>query len=196
MRTHERNCKLPKVKKIGAEQETVPPSNPESKHSCQFCGKEFEIMPALQRHLKLHLLPKPFSCTKCPAVFRLEANLKIHLQRHTTFVNYPCTICAEGFTNAADLEEHTESHGSGVLCPKCGELSASDTALRDHIKNNHGLHKCIECDLKFEAVALLKKHMESHSNRIYQCGDCDMVCKTIKWFKEHNLKRHGKVVFK
>lgn len=161
-------------------------------HPCEFCGKTFLVVPALQRHLKTHSKAKQFSCKQCDATFRLAKSLKLHEQRHKRVVHYACKLCPATFLDEAQLEMHTASHNTGCLCTVCGLVVDTDSELADHTNKVHNPKLiCEVCGETFARESWLNDHVLKHSGeRPHDCPVCHKTFRTVKIMRAHIRRIH------
>ena len=159
---------------------------------CSKCGANFSKQSALQQHVaaskryinkSLGINEKEaitkLSCLYCKKNFCTISSVKYHIMlEHTVNGQYPCSICGLKFSGLSSIEEHWDVHkkrveqsvnkrsanAANICCLYCGKL-LKKTAENHHIRRKHtfqGLYPCIACDMKFERLCQIKKHLAVH----------------------------------
>ncbi|KAG6459651.1 hypothetical protein O3G_MSEX011514 [Manduca sexta] len=119
-------------------------------HTCHYCGKVFNRIFNLNRHIKNHKGDGAWSCRSCGAAqvtrwfaerhcaplvrrpcpfagchktFTTNNNLKTHIRAHKGERPYECNECGKGFTSKGILIDHLRIHTGEkpYMCPFCGK---------------------------------------------------------------------------
>uniref|UniRef100_A0AAV2K8J2 C2H2-type domain-containing protein n=1 Tax=Knipowitschia caucasica TaxID=637954 RepID=A0AAV2K8J2_KNICA len=78
--------------------------------TCQVCGKVYDNMTHLKRHMSVHTGERPFSCSVCGRCFSRRDHLTRHHISHTGMKPYSCSLCPSAFTSNQSLKRHMDSH--------------------------------------------------------------------------------------
>ncbi|XP_016069099.1 PREDICTED: zinc finger protein 407 [Miniopterus natalensis] len=105
------------------------------------------------------------TCTHCGQVATSTTELEVHVNScHAGEVKLSCQTWDLPIASRRDLHEHLQSHqhqqtASVLSCQCCSFTSLSETNLRDHVKEKHGMgFLCPPCNLFF----LSEKDVEEH----------------------------------
>ena len=153
---------------------------------CTKCGKAFEKLPYLERHMRGHT--DLFKCKRCNKRFARNESLQKHrchgnpddvlLQEKRHF----CEFCGAGFNTQTYLLRHMSSHTDDFKCEFCNKRFGSKNALRQHLikckpeivadkKYAAQFFPCDQCDKVFSRKATLLNHMKLHAGK-YRCEKC------------------------
>ena len=150
---------------------------------CSTCGKGFDNLTYLKRHLKrLHKQKKSQNiCSICSKSCITPSKLERHMIKH----------------NKIKLEpEGTEPNTEVIKCQYCDYSSPLKGVVRKHELTMHKAsgpqpNKCSQCDYFFETEVNLKRHLKEVHERTkeYFCSDCDE-----SFFELRKLKAHVRTV--
>ncbi|XP_073705558.1 uncharacterized protein [Garra rufa] len=104
------------------------------KFKCVFCGKNFEFLSHMTRHMRKHSGEKPYVCTVCGKRFAQKTYLTTHERTHSGERPYACMECGKSFSQKSSLNVHIRSHTGEkpYSCSQCGKSYAFKIALRTH----------------------------------------------------------------
>ncbi|XP_016371585.1 zinc finger protein 37-like [Sinocyclocheilus rhinocerous] len=107
---------------------------PKKKFKCVFCGKTFEYLSHMTRHMRKHSGEKPYVCTVCGKRFAQKTYLTTHERTHSGERPYSCMECGKSFSQKSSLNVHLRSHTGEkpYSCSHCGKSYAFKIALRTH----------------------------------------------------------------
>ncbi|XP_016321105.1 zinc finger protein 37-like [Sinocyclocheilus anshuiensis] len=107
---------------------------PKKKFKCVFCGKTFEYLSHMTRHMRKHSGEKPYVCTVCGKRFAQKTYLTTHERTHSGERPYACMECGKSFSQKSSLNVHLRSHTGEkpYSCSHCGKSYAFKIALRTH----------------------------------------------------------------
>ncbi|EDV30334.2 uncharacterized protein Dana_GF22998 [Drosophila ananassae] len=162
-----------------------------SKHNCHICGKTFQQLVVLQRHLRTHNQER-HECQHCPKAFRSESSLKSHLVVHSDLgLPFKCDVCLKSFQNKANLKQHSRKHDQKSTRHKCKDCQKSflrQTTLRLHMKRHLARERqsCPLCDKSYNDADALARHLKQHkTGERYRCNLCDITVS-----RKDNMLRH------
>lgn len=140
----------------------------------------------LKNHEKIHENKSEFECEICFKKFltkdRLLSHQKIHGEK-----KFRCAVCNKRFISASQLSQHEISHKSETfICSSCGHQFAEKFKFNHHrrtnctennnlIENETSLTKsvCLVCNLAFDTIQELKKHMKIAHTNAHVCPTCN-----------------------
>ncbi|KAH8276191.1 hypothetical protein KR026_004039 [Drosophila bipectinata] len=162
-----------------------------SNHSCHICGKKFQQLVVLQRHLRTHNQER-YECQQCLKVFRSESSLKSHLVTHSDLgLPFKCDVCSKSFQTKANLKQHSRKHDQKTIRHKCKDCQKSflrKTTLRLHMKRHLARERqsCPLCDKSYNDADALARHVKQHkTGERYRCKQCDITVS-----RKDNMLRH------
>ncbi|XP_058056871.1 zinc finger protein 30 homolog [Anopheles bellator] len=160
---------------------------------CKFCGKTFKFHAMLRQHEKIHFGVKQFECEICGRRFLHKGTLKCHLRMHTGETPYKCPHCPLAFRGQTALNCHVFRHTKmGVKCSECSKIFATNSIVKQHIKQVHSAtrsHVCNICGITYKYLKSLKLHLQNHEKRV--CPECDTVFSSVYAMLRHR-KGHVK----
>ncbi|OUC48961.1 zinc finger, C2H2 type [Trichinella nativa] len=149
----------------------------EKPYQCEVCNQRFTQSNSLKAHKLIHSGSRPvFQCKFCPSSCGRKTDLRIHVQKlHTASAPIKCKKCDRTFTDRYTFKLHCKEH-DGERCYQCHLCPYSAMAQR-HLEAHTLLHhsdkpyKCVDCNLSFKQVSLLKRHVESTHAAANQLND-------------------------
>ncbi|XP_048044258.1 zinc finger protein 135-like isoform X2 [Megalobrama amblycephala] len=104
------------------------------KLNCVFCGRTFEYLSHMTKHMRTHSGEKPFVCTVCGRRFAQKTYLTTHERTHSGERPYACMECGKSFSQKSSLNVHLRSHTGEkpFNCLECGKSYAYKIALKSH----------------------------------------------------------------
>lgn len=79
---------------------------------CMYCGKSYNKLNNLIRHLKTHDENKTHLCNICNKSFAMGQDLIDHLNRHKGFSPHICHICNKSYMQISKLKNHLRTHSN------------------------------------------------------------------------------------
>uniref|UniRef100_A0A668SGZ5 C2H2-type domain-containing protein n=1 Tax=Oreochromis aureus TaxID=47969 RepID=A0A668SGZ5_OREAU len=145
--------------------------------TCDFCGKSFNEMYKMNRHLTIHTGKKPYSCETCGKSFTVKGNLTVHMRTHTGEKPYSCETCGKSFYLSSSLKDHKTAHTGEkpYSCETCGKSFYFSYSLKRHMTAHTGekLYSCKTCGKSLTQKGSLTIHMRLHTGeRPYHCKRC------------------------
>eukprot|EP00475_Leptophrys_vorax_P034920 TRINITY_DN57050_c0_g1_i1.p1 TRINITY_DN57050_c0_g1~~TRINITY_DN57050_c0_g1_i1.p1 ORF type:complete len:403 (-),score=54.20 TRINITY_DN57050_c0_g1_i1:107-1315(-) len=106
---------------------------------CELCGKRFQKVKHLKRHLEVHSESKKFECSDCGKKFRRRDNLVSHSRIHTGETPYACPICDKKFRHQSACINHRRTHydTKNFQCHLCLLSFSRKSSLKRHIQGIH-----------------------------------------------------------
>lgn len=121
-----------------------------NEYVCKACGKRFQLLRLLTRHIKCHSQLHRYLCKFCFKGFNDTFDLKRHTRTHTGVRPYRCSDCSKAFTQRCSLEAHGRKvHGRPLqyafkerrdklyVCEECGFSTTDAENLRQHAQTVH-----------------------------------------------------------
>nr|CAI5869090.1 unnamed protein product [Callosobruchus analis] len=155
---------------------------------CGLCNKKFNNDRSLECHLSTHKELK-FPCDFCGKIYQSMYRIKRHIKR--SHIRSHCDVCNEVFYDRAAFTRHKKSHDDSkpTECEFCQRKFAKAKNLSEHIRLQHKkdeeVRKCKICEKEFINLSLLKNHLKTH-DKSFKCPDCDMV-----FSSRYNLETHS-----
>ncbi|KAM6965783.1 uncharacterized protein LKV04_018288 [Tautogolabrus adspersus] len=167
--------------------------NEKGRSFCHFCGKGFQYIGSLMKHIKAHENKRDCSICgmTCKSIEELKGHLKVCHNR-TCF----CDICGKTFDNDRNLHRHKKMH-TGVedfTCQECGKTFHRSDHLIVHVRTHSGEkpYHCDVCGKAFSQSQNLTIHKRSHSGeRPYHCVHCGKLFNTSSLLKIHMRYHSG-----
>lgn len=154
-------------------------------------------MSKLLEHTHVHTQRKAVACPTCGCLFASNTKLVDHLQRQLagTSSDYICQYCSKAFSTNRLLRSHIQTHINKYQCPHCEMTCPTKSGLESHIQWRHSKIKsfaCQVCQKAFKTEAVLKRHLETHSQFTIDCAfsGCDFVTNSAQQYKLHLEKNH------
>lgn len=112
-----------------------------------------------------------------------------------------CIICHSQFDDIHLLVMHVvrQHVKQNFMCQICGQRFATRFRLARHIKSIHTLHKCVDCNKKFDTHKKLEIHQQLHGKiRVFSCNLCSFSFTNRYQLKVHMGREHNveKYIFK
>ena len=167
---------------------------------CDECGKHFENLRYLKKHLKTHG-DKVFECHECEAGFSQSKGLSAHtVHTHSGLKPFKCEECGAGFAAAQDLKRHIYTHTGErpFKCKECGAGFTRSWGLNNHMHKHSGEKpfKCEQCGAGFIMRQGLKRHLISHSGeKPFKCEECEARFSRIEALTIHTRTHTGEKPF-
>jgi KRAB domain-containing zinc finger protein len=166
--------------------------------SCHTCGKEFETVAKLKRHLKTHDLTRRICvCDACGHRAVNESQLKLHKFMHVTDRPFQCQLCPATFKLNQHLRGHQKVHRPAQFtCYLCERKFRTYDNIRLHmgIHSNASVLRRFACELCGKTSVsgtALARHMKTHTHeKNFKCDLCDRKFRDIGGVNRHVKKVH------
>ncbi|XP_055371519.1 uncharacterized protein LOC129605651 [Condylostylus longicornis] len=130
-----------------------PNSNYKTHYSCINCSAKFSTLIQLKCHKRAHS-EKKFYCEWCDQYFVSNRNLQNHFRSHSEF---KCSNCGKKFQTRKKLKLHERTHNTfGV------DIDGIDLDKNNCMPHETKYLECKICDLKFDKIFLLRRHLIGH----------------------------------
>ncbi|XP_020491959.2 zinc finger protein ZFP2 [Labrus bergylta] len=167
--------------------------NEKGRSFCHLCGKGFQYIGSLMKHIKAH--ENKTDCSICGMTCKSSEDLKAHLKvchNKTCF----CDICGKTFESNHCLQMHEKMHAGVVefTCQECGKTFHRKEHLIVHVRTHSGEkpYHCDVCGKAFSQSQNLTIHKRSHSGeRPYHCVLCGKLFNTGSHLKAHMRYHSG-----
>ena len=139
-------------------------------HICEFCGKGFFRYPSLCNHkVMAHNAGKVvLQCQHCDKTFSTKWCLNAHLKKNHSTGPY--------FERSKKRIKHPESEAQ-MLARRQQQVVRQQTKRWDI--------SCVMCGRTFAFPCMLKRHYESHNERLFQCSVCPKKFRSHHCVTEH-----------
>nr|XP_046272386.1 zinc finger protein 37 homolog [Scatophagus argus] len=167
--------------------------NEKSRSFCHLCGKGFQYIGSLMKHIKTH--ENKTDCTLCGVTYQSTEELMSHLKGCHNQTDF-CDICGKVFANNRCLRLHERIH-TGIkefMCQECGKTFYRREHLIVHVRTHSGEkpYHCDICGKAFSQSQNLTIHKRSHSGeRPYHCSLCGKLFNTSSHLKTHMRYHSG-----
>ncbi|GBP10779.1 PR domain zinc finger protein 5 [Eumeta japonica] len=173
---------------------------------CNVCGKTFDRVGDLKRHLIEHviranLLKNPvgrdgilhLQCEICQvATFTKIDKYKAHLREHAKLTLYQCKFCDKSFSDSSNFSKHKKVHGApSFQCDLCQRKFNSKKMIAQHMEYHSNTEPilCQYCEKVFHFESSLKKHLKLVHNRNktaqFRCKLCHQYFRSLKEKWDH-----------
>ncbi|KAI8431341.1 hypothetical protein MSG28_015882 [Choristoneura fumiferana] len=146
-------------------------------HVCNACGKRFNTLATLNRHIMIHTGEKLFTCDTCDKRFIQKSALISHLQVHTVKKPFKCDTCDKRFRHKSSLTTHLRIHTGEkpFSCDSCDKHFNQRASLISHLFIHRAgkQFSCDICDKRFNRKSSLKEHSLIHTGeKPFVCDKC------------------------
>ena len=167
-------------------------------HKCPICGGGFSRKDVMKNHIaKVHERKKPYACdkTNCGALFGYKTDLTDHIASvHEGKRPYICKICDMKYSAKSGLRKHIKNIHADKLPLNFGIDAINELINDDAVEIPKKLklkkHKCDFCELVFDHMSYLKKHIATAHEVKVSCEICFLDCESSKQLKKHMKKKH------
>ncbi|XP_053308305.1 zinc finger protein 574 [Spea bombifrons] len=170
---------------------------PAGSYQCSPCGKEFPLLPQLQRHQRfVHGQERRHKCPNCGKPFKKRSHLRTHMLTHTGERPFSCTECKKSFNSQANLLRHKLTHTGERphKCQLCGKAFSQSSTLQQHllVHSQAYPYKCTECGMSFHRPYRLLMHQYQHTGEYpYKCQECGLSFLLRRLLEVHQLGHRG-----
>ncbi|CAG5000924.1 unnamed protein product [Parnassius apollo] len=167
---------------------------------CPQCSVIVRSPEELTEHIRSqHVL----HCSECGGKFKGKQTLRRHkLRTHGVNRDFVCDICGKTFTKKSRLESHVVGHNTALakklaFCTVCNVQYKNLYIYRNHLKYsvNHSerLYECTECNKKFASKVYWKKHRDFYhlKKSQFKCEICNKLFISYWRLKNHQQTNHG-----
>lgn len=170
-------------------------------HSCQICGKRYEMFLSLHKHMNEHY--EHYICETCGKRFATSQRMVNHSRTHEKGV-FPCKRCEETFASYAAVYAHiAKVHrlNKRYKCPICDEKFVSYKHRLKHLNTVHGektaIFPCPVCTKVFDLCSQRTAHIRFRhlQERNHICSVCGMKFFTNYELQEHSIKHGGERIY-
>ena len=172
-------------------------------HPCDFCGKVFFHLKALNKHVAhAHKEQNTIGDNENELEMYGENNSKSsEVQKIKTPKKSPviheCSHCKKTLSSKVYLQKHINTVHLGIkdyACDLCGQTFTNNQGLKGHIARIHEErrdHQCKVCDKAFGYKFMLKEHILSvHENVKPICNFCGKAFNGASRLRKHIKKLH------
>lgn len=190
----------------------------ESVYRCVICFKDFDSSNDLTKHYKIHtesmLVKKNVETSEIKEVSEIKIEfVEVKMEPIDTNISMmeegeeevnktqdefiqKCPHCTKGFKTIMNLNKHLVLHVENLnlnSCQICGRFFYNHTHLKRHIETHQDKKfQCSVCSLKFRELLALKKHIPRHDGVMeFICSICDEKSVNKTAFSEHLDKTHS-----
>lgn len=177
-----------------------------SEFVCDVCFKRFLTKDRLLSHQKIHG-EKKYRCNICEKTFFLSSQLSQHEHSHQSKILYVCASCGLHFSEKVKFDRHrkgscTENNNliaketsvTKFVCLVCNLAFERVKELKKHMKVVHTkTHICPTCNKSFLKRSTLEGHIRSHSLRFCVCPHCQETFSRTDHLKSHITRKHNEL---
>ena len=160
---------------------------------CAACGRTFNCVSYLIKHVKNHTALRQHQCGTCSLAFKSATHLRLHKRKHTGEKPYVCSFCPAAFSHPTNLRDHIRTHTGEkpYSCAFCPSAFKKSSQLKKHVLSMHNSERsrCRVCQKTFPGALELKEHKATHKGeKTYFCDLCP-----AKFITSSLLNRHKTV---
>lgn len=161
---------------------------------CEICDRGFSKHSHLMRHMVTHNKTKQE--TQSPTT-KIKGKKEFSDDDSTKDDDYDPGMDTEGLQSDIDfLEQGNDDHidykaaktaDGRYACSYCEKTLVDAKGLKLHVRLHTGfnLKRCPICDRGFTKQNQLKRHLETHKEKVYSCEHCEETFTNIAEFKIH-----------
>ena len=147
-------------------------------HRCHLCNATFTCKSNITQHIKTMHGSQIFVCKECDYQGKTQRHLTVHYGLWHKEKNFTCKYC--------DFKAGYQFHINRHMKKRHLKIMNSDERKKFNIQ------KCPYCDYEV-CASNMKKHIQSHKNKIYSCQYCKFSTEILKIFHDHTRSIHPKV---
>ena len=140
---------------------------------------------------------RTFKCGNCDNTYPTQAAVSAHYRETHDIVK--CSVYHKTFTTPATLSRHMYSHEIATKACRCGKTFRFDSELKSHkLTHRHiTMEHCAKpgCNKSYFSASDLAKHVLMHSDKIWNCPECDYNTKDKQLLKSHKRKHEQTVQY-
>ena len=191
--------------------ETVSKSIQNQIVKCELCDFSPTTNNRKTQELRMHNLKVHFMCTLCGSQHSKESDLRKHMEgTHRGGINHficnidGCSHREKTLSRLGDVQlkfrslyVHIRRRHSEYKCNLCETKSATESALKIHLANEHNTGKitkfhCPHCGKVFNIAKNMRAHVNSTVHKVLPPQNCQLCKFATKYPKQ--LKRHVMIV--
>ena len=169
----------------------------EKPHTCSICGKSFNPICLMPKHMKIHCKEK-FNCEPSTNICSLRSEGKRRSKENQ--YSYSCVICSLSFLLTCSMKFH-EANGIRyelLSCQVCDEFNPGLDHFKKHKQLLHGIVKleCEQCGRDISMMSHLFTQMQSiHEGPKYSCDECEYKVTPQQCLSNHRKCSHDQIHF-
>ncbi|XP_072052033.1 uncharacterized protein [Amphiura filiformis] len=158
----------------------------EGLYTCKKCGKCYERLYNLKKHMKLHDGSAPHACKLCGFRCLRKYTLQMHMEWHRNggpkrSSRYKCKICRDSFQQASKLILHMKGHkvkketvSKEMQRAESGPIAEWPKCDRQDVDGSRFAASCPHCKKHFTRKFDLLRHIKTHLKNLHHtCKYCD-----------------------
>ncbi|XP_028301530.1 axoneme-associated protein mst101(2)-like isoform X2 [Gouania willdenowi] len=167
------------------------------RNQCGECGCKFSCSAALEKHVSMHYLYRPFTCKLCGKCYPNSKAFKRHDRVHRNGRIHVCPQCGKGFVYRYGLAKHIRMVHSRIkpfVCQICNKSYATRQDVESHTRSHTGEKpfSCEFCEKRFIRRVQLNMHLRRHlGERRFWCPECNKGFMDMSNMKKHMLTHTG-----
>lgn len=176
-----------------------------SEYECEICFKKFLTKDRLLSHIKIHG-EKKHRCSICNKGFISASQLAQHELSHQSETSFVCSSCGLQFNEKSKFDRHrkgncmennnlieNDTSRTKSICLVCNLAFDTVQELKRHMKIHTNAHVCPTCNKSFLQLNTLENHMKTHTPRSFLCSHCNESFSRQDHLKSHVARKHSEV---
>jgi hypothetical protein len=143
-----------------------------------------------EAHSPTQQLVASTQCSVCNKKFTTPGGLLSHQQAKQHYY-LPCPTCSRNFTAPEDLSRHQADAHSPLSSSSSTGVNGHSLANGQRSTEQRVIHRCSECETRFDSLAELETHRVSH--RKFPCSKCSLTFSSLIEWNGHFKRVHNKV---